>query len=166
MANCRKILMWSINLITAWMLVAFCIVEIKISRSFVFSPVLGIFANICLALSPFTDTFMVINWTVIYGLSATASGILLALNMEPFSIISPRMGSIVGLIGQNPNLSAVIIMNIVIAIISLMAAVDLYMDISSGRQTKEPILPLHHSPVSHGDQKSKKKFDKGPKSLA
>jgi hypothetical protein len=157
--------MWSINWITAWILMAFCIVEIQMSPSSVVSPVLGIIANIYLGLSPFTDTFMVISWTVIYGLSATASGILLALKMEPFSIICPRImvSTVGGLIGQDPNLPVVIIMNIIIAIISLMAAVDVYIDISSRRKTKEPILPLHHCPVS---QKLKNNFEKGPKSFA
>jgi hypothetical protein len=151
MAKCLKILMWSINLITAWMLIAFSIVEIHIFP-FTLSPVLGIIANICLALSPFTDTIMVFSWIVIYSLSATASGILLALKMEPLSIIYSRtmdrvIGGLIGL--QRPSY----IIPIIMIIITLMFVLD----IESRCKNIEPILPLHQCPASHGDQNLKNK---------
>ncbi len=146
--------MWSINLITAWILIAFCIVEIHI-YSFTFSPVFGIIANICLALTPFIDTILVMPWILIYGLSSTVSGILLALKMKPLLIICSRtMDTVIGgLIGQHTN--SFLIIHFTILIISLMATIDICLD--SGRKKKEPILPLHQCPASHGDQNLKNK---------
>jgi len=60
-------------------------------------------------------------WIGIYGTLTTASGILVALNMEPFSIINSRtIGRMVaGPLSPACHLAAIGIMVIIIGVISL-----------------------------------------------
>jgi len=139
-AICWKIFLWSINLITGCILIFINSFEYSQGSGDAICFWFSMIANISLAS---THTCIIPNsmliWIGIYGTLTTASGILVALNMEPFSIINSRtIGRMVaGPLSPECHLAAIGIMVIIIGVISLLASLDVAFNRS---QNAEPIL--------------------------